>query len=216
MSPKLVSIPLVITLLMNSSAFGQAIDVNTMRVVGSMCGGGLSLQVRGEFDARLIRLLGPQVSGDGGGSVDVGQVKDLIEAIPEGDRGDAFQTYTACIAQVVNALMGTAAKQGETSADLIIDDLIVPDPLSIVKNGQQFGVLMGDSRAIESRTMIISFNEMRENFVYYSYTDAETGKNVHNKYVYQGQSIELPNGCNVILYAIDHSNGQASFLINCA
>lgn len=64
-------------------SYAVAVDVSTVRAAGAMCGAGLSLDVQGDLDARIAKVLGGGfgIEGGGEGSLDMGKASDLLSII---------------------------------------------------------------------------------------------------------------------------------------
>ncbi len=194
----------------------NTIDYNIIRTAGALCGAGLSLEAQGEVNAKIARIFGG-VEASGGGRIDLGQAKDLLEQFSENHiKASVYQTYTSCVIQAMNSITGMAS---ENETVPVIDNLVIPDPLIIVKNGQKFAMEIGESRAIVDESIILTVNKIPNNpnhthHVYYSFNDSKNNVTKRNQYVYQTNPIVFYKGCQVNPYLID-PNKKVSFIVQC-
>ncbi len=192
------------------------VDYSIIRSVGAVCGSGLSADVKGDLDARIIRIFGG-ISASGNTRFDLGQVKDLIDQIPETDGKRAvYATYVNCVTQVVSSIVGTAIESDTTP---VITDLLIPDPLIVIKNGQKFSMKIGDTRAITRDSLTFTITDIKKPGALL-YRVSDIGQDSAKSYiggVKRAQVITLAKGCFINPYQIntDEDNEYVSFTTDC-
>ncbi len=194
----------------------QQIDLSIIRVAGAICGSGLSAEVQGDLNARIARLFGG-VEASGDTSVDLGQAADLLDSFKEGDRTAAYQTYVSCVIQTVNAVTGVSG--GGDQPNVVFDSIVVPDALAKMDSGDIFAMKLNETRAIGDMQTVFSLLQAKTGntgpHIYFSWSDAGSGKSQFNTYAYQAQSVTFPNGCTITPFKIDFENETASFSTFC-
>jgi len=198
----------------------STVDYSIIRSVGAICGAGLSIDAKGDVDAKITRIFGGGVEATGQTRLDIGRVEELLKQFSENDgKQAAYQLYVSCVIQTLNSIIGMSK---ETDSIPVIDNLLIPDPLVVIKNGQKFAMEPGQTRAICSNSLIFTLNSLEKsedwpNGIRYSYSDMEKAYRRDNQKVYQANAIKFNNGCSIVPYLIDVTEGheKASFYTKC-
>ncbi|NBB71424.1 MAG: hypothetical protein GVY33_14065 [Alphaproteobacteria bacterium] len=199
-----------VLILFGSSALASKIDPDALRLVSSMCGSGLSAELQGEFDTRILSVLG-RGSGSGEASVDVGNAMELLQNFHSDEaKSHAFRSYLQCVTQVVGALGGTTE-----NSEIAVDNLLVPDTLSVIKSNKRFAASSGQSRALSDDKQIFFVDRIKDDYVRYRLTDLLSGENATG-YVSIGESLRDFRDCSLSLYSIASDKERASFTYFCA
>lgn len=216
---KLFVITIVFVIFGPAQISAQQIDISVVRAAGAICGAGFSVEVQGELDARINRLFGG-VGASGDTVLDVGQASQLLEVFAEDERSEAFKTYVDCVVQTVNAVTGVSeSAQSIDQGREVIDSSLVPDPLAIIKSGDRFQMALGDSRAIERQTLLVSAYRTGtlgngQKFVEITISDVviATSESIR---VTQAQTVKVGSDCTLNPYAIDVDAELVSFVAVC-
>lgn len=175
-----------------------------------MCGSGLSVDVQGELDARIAKILGA-VSASGQTGVDVGDAMSVLENLEtDNAKSDVFRSYVQCVIQVVNALGGPA-----TSSDVVVDNLLVPAPISVIASNKRFSAKEGETRGLLDDKQIFVIRSIGSNYIKYRMTDSLSANN-ESSTLWLGNTMEDLRGCSLTLYSIDENETQASFTYLCS
>lgn len=194
-----------------SALLASKVDPDALRVVGSICGAGLSADVQGEFDASIARVIGA-TSAVGAAAIDVGQLSSLLEQFSNDEqKNSALRMHVQCIVQVVSALSG-AQPNGEI--EVAVDGLLVPDPLSIIKPQQQFKMKIGETRFLNSQEQLLTLLEGKEDGAHVKITHIPTKQNWSGWWKRGFTSADFLE-CSVTPYSFDEAIQAVSFIYSC-
>ncbi len=191
----------------------QTVDYSIIRSAGALCGAGLSVDAKGEIDASISRIFGGGVEATGETRLDLGQVESLLEQVSENEsKNELYKTYVTCVTQTINAIVGVSA---ESDIEPVIDSLLIPDPLIVIKHNQKFAMRKGETRAIGKNTLIFSLDSVSagNKRISGSFTDLDSGTSKSTGRVNQAGSIEFYKGCTVVPYLITEE--KVSFQSKC-
>lgn len=197
------------------TASGEVVTESWLQTAGISCGGGLKVEVQGEIDAAIFKRL-KVGSVDGKGRYKQSEVESLLTQFKKEEKRDAYRNYVTCLL----TLMDMASSNSQLPArEVVLNSPVAVSPLETIKRGQRFVMIPEDTVAIKNYSIIFTLNSVINNhsviYIYYTWSNSETGKELKNQYVRQAEIINIGEKCSLVPYKIDAKNQQASFLSNC-
>ena len=179
---------------------------------GISCGGGLSIDLQGQIDAALIkRLKLASIKGDG--EYQMTEVETLLTQFQKEEKQKIYTDYVHCLITLMNLASNTS--QLPSSEVVLSSSVAVVAPLEVIKRGQRFAMVPGDSVAINNQSVIFSISDTKGiRMMSYAWSNSETGEE-NSGYFDQSELITISQSCSLVPYKVDEKNKQASFISHC-
>lgn len=217
MTLKLIPIGLF-SLALAGSVDAQSVDISWLQQASVSCGGGLNLEVQGEFEAAVVKRL-RLAAGEAEGSYRQSDVEKLLAQFAAEQKQPVYQDYIKCLLTLMQSASSIA---GLPSREVELTSSVAVEPLEPVRRGQRFAMAAGDVVAIRDFSMIFTVHEVSDSasqngrpYIYYTWSNSETGREAKNQYVYQGDLIKIEEDCHLVPYKINLEGRQVSLLTNC-
>ncbi len=210
-----VYFPILLIGLFSATASGEVVTESWLQTAGISCGGGLKIEVQGEIDTAILKRL-KIGSIDGEGRYQQSEVESLLTQFRKEEKRETYKDYVTCLL----TLMDMASNNSQLPArETVLNSPVAVYPLETIKRGQRFVLSPKDTVAISDHSILFTLNAVTENrsrdYLYYTWSNSETGRGQSNQNVRQAEIIKFKEKCSLVPYKIDSKNQQASFLSNC-
>ncbi|MCT4555452.1 MAG: hypothetical protein N4A53_12255 [Pelagimonas sp.] len=197
-----------------TSALGQSVEMSWLQQAGVVCGGGLTIEARGDFEAAFSKRLKLADVGSEG-TFKQSDVEKLLGQFGEEAKEPIYRSYVECVLNLMAVANSTSSLP---PPDITLQAPVTVAPLEAIKRGQRFVLAPNDVAAIKDYSQIFTVNAVGDDgrpYVYFTWSNSVSGQGVDHVYARQGTSIVMGEQCSVIPYKIDIENSQVSFLSSC-